>query len=116
MMKYRTCATVLVGLISTASFTSATPAQEASSEPKYNYNTCRPLTPAEQAIDRENILLQLVAPAFDGACKKIERIRNLVRKKDDPDKIDANDVFEASKPNITARSNPYGIPEGLSDG
>lgn len=114
-MKYRMIGAALVSLVITLSVPAASPAQESSSEPKYDYNNCRPLTPDEQAIDRENILLQFVAPAFDSTCKKIELIKNLVRKKDDPDKIDANDVFDAAKPNINARTNPYGIPEGLSD-
>ena len=112
-MKTRTIA-ASVGLIIAASFPSGMQAQEISAQSRYN-NDCRPLSPEELAIERENILLQLLAPLKNTACERVERIRNLVRKTDDPDKIDANDVFDASKPNITARSNPYGIPEGLSD-
>ena len=114
-MKRRQLVAVTAVLLSLAFVSTAATAQGTSGGVKYDEN-CKPLSEKDQALVSENILLNAIAPLWNKPCRGVEFVENLLKKKDfHPDKIDADDVFEASKPNITARSNPYGIPEGLSD-
>ena len=114
-MKRRQLGAVTAVLLSLAFVSTAATAQSPSGGVKYDEN-CKPLSEKDKALISENILLNAIAPLWNKPCRGVEFVENLLKKKDfHPDKIDADDVFDAAKPNITARSNPYGIPEGLSD-
>ena len=114
-MKHHLFAATVALLLPLTLIPSIASAQSASAGVQYD-NNCKPLTDEDKALLNENIILNAIAPVFNSPCRGVEFVRNLVRKKGfDPDKIDADDVFNAARPNVSARSNPYGIPEGLSD-
>ena len=95
---------VALGLLALAG-ASAAPAQAQTNDP-----TCKAVSPETEADDikiaRTWLPMAIAINAIQGACKVHDFLVNVITRQPDPDKVTAEDVFEAAKPSDGTGGDP----------